>query len=267
MCAKFNQMAAGLIPAGPVKEALKGCYYSLYYNRKHFKENGFRVYYRQGLFEYKFDEGVSFRSRENMADELKRSLKGYLADYSLKPGDVVVDCGAYTGEFTLYAAKAVGRSGKVIAFEPDPKIYGELSANIALNGLENIVAINKGLWSRSGELKFVGNSTMGYSFMFAGDTAGAIDVPVVSLDSELSRLGVNKVNFIKADIEGAELEFIKGAEGTLDSNDLHLAIASYHLVDGKKSCFAVENMLTLLGYKAHTGHPGHLTTYASSALR
>ena len=123
MCAKFSQVLERLIPEGAVKEKFKSSYYSLYYNRKHFKENNFRVYYKDGHFEYGFDEGVKFASYENMADELKRSLKGYLGRYALRSGDTVIDCGAYIGEFTLYAAKAVGPSGKVIAFEPDDKIY------------------------------------------------------------------------------------------------------------------------------------------------
>ena len=262
MCAKFNQVLAGLIPKGPIKEAFRSSYYSLYYNRKHFKENDFCVYYRGGNFEYAFENKVRFKSHQNMADELKRSLKGYLAEYSLKPGDIVIDCGAFIGEFTLFAAKAVGPSGRVIAFEPNPKICEQLEANIVLNGLKNITVINKGLWSKDGMLKFVGDSEGDYSFVFTDGTPGAIEAPVVSLDNELARLGIKRVDFIKADIEGAELELIKGSEGTLDTNDLSIAAASYHTVDGKKSCFTLENMLMLLGYKAHTGHPGHLTTYA-----
>lgn len=262
MCAKFNQVLSKLIPEGPAREAFKSSYYSLYYNRKHFKENGFRVYYKDNHFEYKFDEGVAFKSYENIADEMKRSLKGYLAKYSLKPGDTVIDCGAYIGEFTLYAAKAVGPSGRVIAFEPGPMIYKRLIDNIELNGLKNVTAINKGLWSKDGLLKCAGDGTAGYSFVSSGSAFGVIEVPVASLDSELARLGVSSVDFIKVDVEGSELEFIKGAERTLESGDVRVAVASYHIVDGKKSCFELEKMLTLMGYSIHTGHPGHLTTYA-----
>jgi len=262
MCAKLNQVLSRFLPEGPIKEGLKSSYYSLYYNRKHFKENNFRVHYRAGHFEYRFDEGVAFSSYENMTDELKRSLKGYLAGYSLKPGDTVVDCGAYIGEFTLYAGIAVGASGKVIAFEPDAGIYKRLLANIGLNGLKNVTAVNKGLWSKDGVLKFVGDNIKGYSFMSAENAAGAVDTPVAGLDNELARLGVTRVDFIKADIEGAELELIKGAVKTLSSGDVKLAIASYHKVDGKKSCFELERMLARLGFKTETSHPGHLTTYA-----
>lgn len=262
MCAKLNQILSRLVPEGALREAFKSAYYGLYYNRKHFKENDFRVYYKGGRFEYRFDEGVEFKSYENMADELKRSLKGYLEKYSLKPGDTVIDCGAYVGEFTLYAAKAVGPSGRVVAFEPGPEIFKRLTANIELNNLKNVTAVNKGLWSKDGLLKCVGDNIGGYSFEFAENNAGDIELPVASLDNELARLKIPRVDFIKADIEGAELEFIEGAGRTLESNDVSLAIASYHTIEGKKSCFGLEKMLMLLGYNARTGNPGHLTTYA-----
>ncbi len=262
MCAKFNQILYKIIPDGPAKEAFKSSYYRFYFNRKHFKENEFYVYYRNGHFEYKFDEGVEFSSYDDIADELKRSLKGYLAKHDIKKGETIIDCGAYIGEFTLYAAKAVGQSGRVIAFEPDPVIFKKLTTNIELNGLKNITALNKGLWSKSGTLKFVGDSIKGYSFMAAEKDSNAIEVPVVSLDDELERLNIKKVDFIKMDVEGAEIEAIKGSARTLKAENAGLAIASYHTVDGAKSCFALEKMLQELGYKAETAHPKHLTTYA-----
>lgn len=262
MCAKLNQVLSRLVPDGPVKNAFTSSYFRVYYNRRHFAENGFRVYYKQGYFVYRFDEGVSFASYDNMADELKRSLKGYLAKYRLKAGDTVVDCGAYIGEFTLYAAKAVGPSGKVIAFEPDPTVVRKLEANIALSGLDNVVIVRKGAWSADGVLKFVGDSVRGYSFMFGEKAEGSVDIPVASIDNELGRLGVTKVDFIKIDVEGAELELIKGAERTLRGNRVSAAVASYHLVGGKKTHPEVERMFNALGYLAETGHPRHLTTYA-----
>ena len=263
MCAKFTQVVSRLIPNGPIKDGLKSSYYSLYYNAKHFKENGFRVYYKAGHFEYSFDEGVTFSSYENFADELKRSLKGYLARRALRPGDTVVDCGAFVGEFTLYAAAAIGPKGTVIAFEPDPGIFRKFEANIALNGFKNVKVLNKGVWSKPGELKFVGDNIKGYSFMNAEGDDKAIKVPVVSLDAELSRLGAGRVDFIKMDVEGAEIEALKGAQKTLQSSPVTLAVASYHLVDGKKSHVELEKVLASFGYAAETGHPQHLTTYAS----
>lgn len=262
MCAKLSQVLQEIVPPGPIRDCFKSSYYKFYYNRKHFKENGFRVYYCTGKFRYEFDEGVSLMAYQDLADEMKRSLKGYLADYDLKKGDTVVDCGACFGEFAIYAAKAVGPAGRVIAFEPDQTYYRQLLENIDLNGLKNVKAVNKGVWSSGGELKFVGDDKRGYSFMSAAPVADAVTVPVACLDDELPKLGLTKIDFIKMDVEGAELEAIKGAGKTLSSNDVNLAIASYHLVDGRKSCFELEKLLSGLGYGAHTAHEGHLTTYA-----
>jgi FkbM family methyltransferase len=261
MCAKLSQALDRMIPGGPLRDGFKSLYYRFYYNRKHIKENGFRVHYNNGSYEYAFDGGVSFLSRWEIADELKRSLGGYLAHYAPSPGDTVIDCGACKGEFSLYASKAVGASGRVLAFEPDPRLYAELTDNIALNGSVNITAVKKGVWSSDGELKFVDDDLKGHSFMKALDDPDAITVPVASIDGECARLGIKKVDFIKMDVEGAEIEAIRGAELMLRGNDAAIAVASYHLVDGKKSCDAVERALEGLGYKAWTGHPRHVTTY------
>jgi hypothetical protein len=85
----------------------------------------------------------------------------------------------------------------------------------------------------------------------------------VSIDSELEMIGINKVNFIKMDVEGSELEAIKGAEQTLKNNDVHLAIASYHIINSQPSFTELEKLLTLFNYKAVTAFPEHLTTYAA----
>ena len=69
------------------------------------------------------------------------------------------------------------------------------------------------------------------------------------------------VSFIKSDIEGAEIEALKGMKSVLKNGSPQLAIASYHLRDGKKTCFFVEEFLKEFGYETKTGHPIHLTTY------
>jgi FkbM family methyltransferase len=260
MCAKLSQVLAGLVPGGPLKEAFTSSYYRLYYNRKHFRENGFRVYFEKGHFEYDFD-GIKFASYENMSDELKRSLNGYIARYAPKKGDVVIDCGAYIGEFALYAAKAVLPGGTVVAFEPDPGIYRKLEANIKLNGLTNVIAVNKGVWSSEGSMKFIGNDKEGYSFMLSPNPS-AVDLPVTSMDRALADLGVRRVDFIKIDAEGAEIEVVRGAESTLKNNDAKLAIASYHMLGGNMTFVELEKILPGFGYRTETAHPQHLTTYA-----
>ncbi len=70
---------------------------------------------------------------------------------------------------------------------------------------------------------------------------------------------------VKADVEGAELEVIKGALDILKGQRVNLAIASYHMLDGKKTFDRIEDALRSIGYNVDTDHPGHLTTYAFKA--
>ncbi len=262
---KPNRLLFKLIPEGSFKESIRSLYYKYYYNRKHFKENNFYVYRKKEYFEYKFPDGISFKCYSDVGHELRTSLRGYIKEHKIKPGDVIIDCGSGEGDFTLYAAKSAGPSGKVAAFEPDPAIYEELKSNVALNGLDNVVLINKGLWNKDTSLKFMTKKKVTRSIVFNDEAGEAIDIPVVALDTELMGLGIHKVDFIKMDVEGAELETVMGARRTLAGNRADLAIASYHILDGKKSCYKLEKMLSEMGYEAHTSYPAHLTTYASKA--
>ena len=63
------------------------------------------------------------------------------------------------------------------------------------------------------------------------------------------------------DIEGSEIQALDGAKETLLKNNLNIAIASYHIVNGEKTCIALEKKLKSLGYETHTGYSQHLTTY------
>jgi len=194
--------------------------------------------------------------------DIEHILNGYLANYNLKSGDVVVDVGAYLGMFTLYAAKAIGDQGKVIALEAHPLIYELLQDNIKLNSLDNCLLINKGAWSDNTTLKFNllpgGSSTFNFN---NNVTESVVDAPVAKLDDELPKLGINKVNFIKMDVEGAEIEVLKGCQNILKSNNVNLAIASYHILNGQKTSVHLEQLFSKMGYKALTGFFEHQTTW------
>jgi FkbM family methyltransferase len=190
----------------------------------------------------------------------KKENIGYELHYQLKSGDVVIDGGGYEGTFSVYAAKVVGNNGKVIVFEPDTENCRKLKENVKLNGLENVTVINKALWYKDGKLKFNNKHTAGASFYFNASPY-ATDTDVVSIDNELGRLGIDKVDFIKMDIEGSELQALKGAERTLRNNKVNLAVASYHIVNGEETSTEVENILRGYGYEAVTEYPAHKTTY------
>lgn len=186
-------------------------------------------------------------------------LKGYELHYSLRKGDIVVDCGAYTGDYTIFAAKKVGPTGRVIAFEPDKKNLKILEKNIRYEKLHNVIVVNKGLWNKNTSLKFNSSGTLHSSLEPSQGTLQ--EVKVVRLDDELPKLGFNKIDVLKMDIEGAEIEAVEGAIKTLKKNKVNVMIASYHIVDGKRTSYAMEAFLKKIGYNALSDFKKHLTTY------
>src|SRR5207302_584448 len=74
---------------------------------------------------------------------------------ALQPGDVFVDVGGNLGMFTIFGAKIVGANGKVIAFEPETVAFRRLQANVELNQLQNVTALQLALSSSCGRRTLV----------------------------------------------------------------------------------------------------------------
>ncbi|MBU0708054.1 FkbM family methyltransferase [Patescibacteria group bacterium] len=187
---------------------------------------------------------------------------GFLGKYNIKEGDVVIDVGAYYGYFVIKAARKVGPSGKVIAYEPDPLSCQVMRDYVAKAGLKNVEIIEKGLYKENTTLKMDCHYT--YSKIVEdGDKPKHVkDIACTTLDDKVKRLGLTKIDFIKMDIEGAELEFMAGAQEALKITK-NLAIACYHIRDGKMTRDIMEPQLQAMGYKTSIGFPLHLTLYAS----
>ncbi len=189
-------------------------------------------------------------------------LKGYIQEYTPKEGDVVIDAGAFQGVFSVYASKLVGKYGKVIAFEPDEANYKLLKKNIRLNGIKNVILINKGLWNKNDVLKFKTKGPESCLAEFDKEEDITEKIGVVSLDEILLKMNINRVNFVKMDIEGAELKAVEGMKNTMKKNKIHFAIASYHEVNGEPTNKELEKIFKKNGYNVRTRYPKHLTTYA-----
>ncbi|HIH23797.1 TPA: FkbM family methyltransferase [Candidatus Woesearchaeota archaeon] len=191
-------------------------------------------------------------------------LPGYLKNYTLKKGDVVIDGGAFEGHYVIYASKKVGPKGKVIAFEPDPYNYWLLERNIKRNKIDNVILVKKGLWNKDTKTQFIVDGVISriVDVTDIEKTKALNTIDVVSLDAELRRLGIKKVSFIKMDVEGAEIEALRGARRTLKENNVHFAIASYHILpSGERSADVLARMMPKMGYQVSSGYPIHLTTY------
>jgi FkbM family methyltransferase len=130
----------------------------------------------------------------------------------LKPGDVVVDVGANAGFITLAAAQRIGPSGRIIAMEPQPKIYGFLKDHIRLNNHCNVQALNVAVGDRNGTVSFVCDRDDDRSRV---DASGRISIPMLTLDEALRQEHIASVDFLKIDVEGYELFVLQGAPDTL----------------------------------------------------
>lgn len=191
-------------------------------------------------------------------------LIGYEKHYTIQPGDTVIDGGGFQGVFAVYAGKKVGPEGRVICYEPDDALARLIEKNLKLNGLEKTVTVvRRGLWNRSGELAFDTRGNAG-NIDFDGERADVLTerVLVASLDEEVERLGLERVDLIKMNIEGAEIEACQGCEKLVQKFSPHFAVASNHTRDGEQTVKKVEPVLAGFGLKTLVDYPEHLSVYA-----
>jgi len=149
----------------------------------------------------------------------------------LKPGSTFVDIGANVGDYTLLAASLVGNAGRVLSFEPEPRNRGWLQQSIDLNGYKNIDVFPVALSDGEGEASLYLGEIAGYHTLIPGHPerqAGTITVKTRTLDSYLHELGREHVDMMKIDVEGAEMQVLRGARTTLGKNPNMILFLEIH---------------------------------------
>lgn len=168
----------------------------------------------------------------------------YERDAQVSLGDVVVDAGAHIGSFSVKVADRVER---VYAFEPEPSNYQLLHANAL--PYPNIKPLNVALWSSSGSMMLHHNMNhVGAHSLLPlpeGVSDYSIEVQTIRLDDVIE----DRVDFIKMDVEGAEIEVLKGAMQILEV--CHPAIAmEVHPIEPLDEWWGrLMDVLVPLGYK------------------
>jgi FkbM family methyltransferase len=140
----------------------------------------------------------------------------------LGPGMCAVDVGANAGIFTLMAAKLVGESGSVHAFEPSPRDMDRLLANLSANGLSNVMVHPVALGRAAGKAVLAvsgaerpGHNTIG-GFAYSDDDATySLEVDVATLDEIAKAQKLTRLDLLKIDVEGSETAVLQGAQDTL----------------------------------------------------
>lgn len=149
-----------------------------------------------------------------------------------KPGDYLIDGGACWGDTALIFADAVGASGRVFSYEFVGSNLEMLQRNLTLNPAlaERVEIVRHALWHISDEsLYFEANGPA--TRVGSDPTVAPTAVTTLAIDDLVRRRNLPKVDFIKLDIEGAELAALQGAEQTLRLHRPTLAFAVYHSID------------------------------------
>ena len=151
-------------------------------------------------------------------------------DQTVRPGDIVFDCGAHVGVFTAKALELGAE--KVVAIDPDPTQVECLKRNFREEiDAGRVIVVPKGVWSSSGTMMLsLGTGNSGTSSLL--DNEGEqVEVAVTTIDRLVAELDLPRVDYIKLDIEGAEREALKGAQHTLSKYRPRLFIDAYHRED------------------------------------
>jgi len=223
----------------------------------------FRISYGGGLWQVRGD-GVQlkFPYYPYLAFH---DIEGYLKNgaWKLRPGDVVIDAGACDGEFAIFASKCVGPTGRVLMIEPDPANIARARRNLELNGNpDNVVIVAAGLWNRKEVLRFAAGQAATSSVKATAGGEGVIEIPTVTFADLIENEKLDRIDFVKIDIEGAEIEALENLPHLPPQFRPRFAIASYHQRDGDITATRVERMLRDLRYNVETGNERHLTTWA-----
>jgi len=159
----------------------------------------------------------------------------------VEKGDIVIDCGANIGVASLLFAQKAGKEGKVIAIEPEQKNYEVLEKVSKLNEgkVAPIIPLKVAVYKEDCRLNLFFSTRAAANTLYKDEdiaegiimtnlTGATQRVEALKIDTIVERVGLERVDFIKMDIEGAEVDALLGAEETIKGFKPKLAICTYH---------------------------------------
>jgi FkbM family methyltransferase len=170
----------------------------------------------------------------------------FVSEHLIRPGDVVADCGANHGVTGVVFARRVGKTGRVIGFEPSPKNVEVARVNARLNGASNLEIREVALGASPGTTFFL--PEMNGHVTHAADPR-AIVVPRTTLDDAFPD---QAPNLLKIDVEGSELEVLAGARrvmSTLPKFDIEVHVAEFS--DARRALRELIRSIPLAEYEVH----------------
>ena len=192
-----------------------------------------------------------------MSDFVLKQYEYHSAQVTIKAelGDTVIDAGTCWGDTALYFANEVGHKGKIYGFEFIPKNLEILKKNLSLNAelSSRIHMVEKPLWSQTDKLLYYSDRGPASTLSFNPSEKADGQVMTLTIDDLAKNNPIEKIDFIKLDIEGAELEVLKGSLEVIKKHRPKLAIAVYHNLNDFIDIPEFISSLNL-GYKMYLGH-------------
>ena len=172
----------------------------------------------------------------------------------IKPGDICWDIGANIGFYTCLLAAQVGNNGMVVAFEPASRTYGYLKENISLNQFTNVTVVNKGLGDTQEQRHLYYSEAVlaegTASLKYVNGRAASERVTLDTIDNLFRELSAP--NFVKIDVEGYQLEVLKGGEYYLKTHAPLLIAELKDVGETNRDAFTeIEDYVTYLGYQLY----------------
>jgi len=212
---------------------------------------------RYNLSSIGYDLSLYYNSSGILIDYVLKQYELRRGDLAMKakPGDWILDAGGCWGDTALYFAAETGNSGKVYTFEFVPGNLEVLKKNLALNAevASTVTVVERPLSDRSGVTFQCADNGPGSHLSQADSEDNGSETTTLAIDNFMEEYRVKKVDFIKMDIEGSELQALQGGERTIRKFRPKLAIAIYHTPEDPRQIPQYLDSLGL-GYRFHVGH-------------
>jgi FkbM family methyltransferase len=170
---------------------------------------------------YRMRCGTRLYTRRNRCDltmiaEIWAYRKYDYFGYRVNRGDIVVDIGGNIGAFATYAA-AVCRASRVLVFEPFPENFSMLTRNVGENKLQTVTCVNEAVGGARGRMRFLVHATNAgmHHLVTRGESGTVIEVQCCTLADVFERFGLDVIDYLKMDCEGAEYDILNASAAPL----------------------------------------------------
>lgn len=189
----------------------------------------------------------------------------------IRPDQWIIDCGAHFGYYTKHFNQVVAGSGKVLAIEPNPSSVSLLKRRQRREGWSRIAVSPSAAWSSETSLALARDGPFDVASRVSASSApGDVKVSATTIDRLVATLGIRSLYMIKVDVEGAELEVLKGARATLEklSPLVVCEIGNDYRKDVENYCAELFEFLSGVNYTCRmTDSPSELWTVSELVRR